>query len=263
VAGDIVHDFKSTFGETPGVRDLFDCLFLNGDSYSALSLDRITYGEFLSQKLNVSLINKAVLGSNNDRIIRSSIESIADLLEAGRTPFVIIGLSFIRRIEVWYYGKNKYLLSKIPDCNSNQAPKINLITLDHLISANEITTGQKELFIETTDTLHKRFIDFYMNLFLFCNWLEKLNLRYFIFSPASNVECTAYSLNISELVFIDWCNSNPNIWKLNDFCFLDWAKEHDKDADITGHLSTHGHKKFADILLTNLNLPSGEPNGNI
>jgi len=244
----------------PGGHDIFDCLFLNGDSYSALCPDRITYGEFLGKELNVPLINKAVPGSNNDRIIRSSVESITDLLETGKTPLVVIGLSFIRRLEVWYYGNNTKLLSRVPD-RADEHSSLKLITLDHLMNTNEITTGQKELFIETTDTLHKRLIDFYMDLFLFCNWLEKMNLQYFIFSPASNTECTTFGLNISGLKFIDWCKDNQRIWKLIDFCFLDWAKDHDSEADVTGHLSTNGHRKFTDILIENLNSLFRGPNG--
>jgi len=242
---------------------LFDCLFLNGDSYSAGSDNITTYGEFLSQKLDVPLINKSIPGSNNDRIIRSSVETITKLLEQGRTPMVILGLSFIRRLETWYYGNNKDLLSKIPDCNLDDQCRLNLITLDHLMHSEEMTPGQKELFIETTDTLHKRLVDFYMNLFFFCHWIEKMNLQYFVFSPARNTDCTIFSLNISGLKFIDWCNQNPRIWKLTDFCFIDWAKEHDNNAESTGHLSTDGHRKFADVLLTNLNSLPGGFNGTV
>ena len=260
--GVTVHACKLIYGATPGGHNIFDCLFLNGDSYSALCPDRITYGEFLSKKLNVPLINNAIPGSNNDRIIRSSVESITDLLETGKTPLVVIGLSFIRRLEVWYYGNNTKLLSRVPD-RADDHSSLKLITLDHLMNTNEITTGQKELFIETTDTLHKRLIDFYMDLFLFCNWLEKMNLQYFVFSPASNTECNTFSLNISGLKFIDWCKDNQRIWKLIDFCFLDWAKDHDPEADVTGHLSTNGHRKFTDILIENLNSLFGEPNGAI
>ncbi len=237
---------------------MFDCIFLNGDSYSAYAPEKITYGEFLRDQLNVPLINQAVVGSNNDRIIRSSIDYISSLIEQGQRPLVIIGLSFVRRLEVWYYGNNKDILSKIPDSHSN----LNLITLSHLVDAREVTTEQKALIIDTTDVLHKRLIDFYMNLFLFYSWLEKLELDYFIFSPARNTDCSPYSLNISRLKFVNQCLNNPKIWNLHNFCFLDWAKDHDMDAKPTGHLSTDGHKKFADILLANLILQR-DSHGNI
>lgn len=242
---------------------MFDCLFVNGDSYSAPYPDKTTYGEFLSQALEVPLINKSISGSNNDRIMRSSVEIITDLLQQGKTPMVVIGLSFIRRIEVWYYGNNKNILSKIPDRDPNRPSNLQLITLNHLMHTNEITSDQKALFIETTDTLHKRLVDFYMNLFLFCHWVEKMNLPYFVFSPASNTHCTTFSLNIAGLKFIDWCQNNPRIWKLTDFCFKDWAQHNDADAESTGHLSTAGHQKFASLLLTELQSLPGGLNGTV
>jgi hypothetical protein len=242
---------------------LFDCLFLNGDSYSAPDSNKTIYGDFLSRALEVPLINKSVPGSNNDRIMRSSVEIITDLIQQGKTPMVVLGLSFIRRLEVWYYGNNKNLLSKIPDRDPDSSNNLQLITLDHLMHTNEITSDQKALFLETTDTLHKRLVDFYMNLFFFCHWIEKMNLPYFVFSPASNMDCTTFSLNISGLKFIDWCQNNPRIWKLTDFCFKDWAQHNDADAESTGHLSTVGHKKFASLLFTELQSLPGGLNGTV
>lgn len=245
----------------------FDCLFVNGDSYSAADIHGITtYAEFLSQHFDVPLINKSAVGSSNDRIMRSTLESVINLVETGKTPLVILGLSFVRRREVWYYGSNikKYqyfgntqdILHWIPDSESN----LSMITLDFLADTEAITPGQKAQLIDSVSVkhLHKILVDFYMNLFLFCNWIEKMNLQYYVFSAANNTYLECLQSDISGLRLADWCKKNPRIWSHNDFCFLDWAKVHDKDAKETGHLSTSGHKKLANVLIQNLkSLPGG------
>ena len=120
----------------------FDCIFINGDSYSAekgylclADKDKV-YGNFLSRILNIPVKNVAIPGSSNDRILRSSIEYINDLKQQYQNPLVIIGWSFIRRIEVWYYGDDTKILKNVPDIKFNEHSK--LCTLDFLINKKSI-----------------------------------------------------------------------------------------------------------------------------
>ena len=92
----------------------YDCILINGDSYSAPTNYKV-YGNFLSEKLGIPVINFAIPGSNNQRILRSSIEYLQQIKSEYSNPLVVIGWSFIRRIEVWYYGNNQKLLNAIPD----------------------------------------------------------------------------------------------------------------------------------------------------
>lgn len=221
----------------------YDCIFINGDSYSAPNNHKV-YGDFLSEKFNVPVKNFALPGSNNQRILRSSIEYLNELKSEYKNPLVIIGWSFIRRIEVWYYGNNEKLLRTMPDSAQSR-----LITLDRVIGAGEATLEQKALINEDL-FVHKQLIDFYTNLYMFAHTLESQNLSYLFFSAARNTDCPIHCFPyINSLSQVQWIANNKNVYKLHEFCIMNWAKEHDNDSHpVTGHLSELGHKKFAELL---------------
>ena len=54
---------------------MFDCILINGDSYSAKTNQRV-YGDFLQEQLGLPVYNIAQQGSNNQRIIRSTLENL-------------------------------------------------------------------------------------------------------------------------------------------------------------------------------------------
>jgi len=232
---------------------MFDSVVVNGDSYTAPDNQFKVYAEYVAEKLNLPLVNLACPGSNNERILRSSTEF---LLKTGfKSPLIIIGWSFIRRLEVWYYGNNKKILNRIPDQSVEDHANLRLITLDHLINENEATIEQCALINEDL-FVHKQLINFYTDLFLFSNFLQKEKISYFFFSGAKNneipISCfpAIENLNMVQKVALD-----PNIYKLHDFFIMDWSRKHDPDASpVTGHLSADGHKNFADYLLTLLPL---------
>ena len=83
------------------------------------------------------------------------------------------------------------------------------------------------------------------------------NIDYFWFSGARNTDCPIqsfpYIMSLSQVAAV---TADPNILKLHDFCIMNWAQENDPDANpATGHLSESGHKKFAELLLEQLNQP--------
>lgn len=230
---------------------MFDCVLVNGDSYSASNAKHKVYADFLQERLDVPVYNIAWSGSNNQRIIRSTLEN----LNHYKNPLVLIGWSFIRRIEVWYYGQKPSVLRWIPDrskdIDSSKHPKF--ITLDFLVKQKEATLEQKCL-INDDLFVHKQLTDFYTSLYMFAHTLESLGIKYQFFSAAKNTDipmnCFPY---IESLQQVQWCHTNKNFYKLHDFCILDWAKEHDADAhSATGHLSENGHKKFAGFLLDHI-----------
>jgi hypothetical protein len=227
---------------------MFDCILVNGDSYSAKDNGHQVYADFLQEHLGMPVYNIARSGSNNQRITRSTLEKIHQY----KNPLVLIGWSFINRIEVWYYGHNPDIIQNlIPDqditLDVTKRPKF--ITLDHLIARNEATLEQKCL-INDNFFVHKQLTDFYTNLYMFAHTLESMDIPYKFFSAACNTEspinCFPY---IESLNQVQWCTQNKNFYKLHDFCIPGWAKENDPDSHpITGHLSEHGHKKFASFL---------------
>ena len=226
----------------------YDCILINGDSYSAPMLDQKVYGDFLSEHFDIPLRNYAIPGSNNQRILRSSIEHLHYIKSEFQNPLIIIGWSFVRRLEVWYYGNKQNIIKQIPD-----SPESRFITLDRIISAGEATLEQKALINEDL-FVHKQLMDFYTNLYMFAHMLESQSLNYVFFSAARNtdtpIHCFPY---IESLLQVKWVANNPNIFKLHDFCIMQWAKENDPACHpVTGHLSEDGHKKFSNFILNNV-----------
>ena len=225
----------------------YDCILINGDSYSAPEKNTKVYGDFLSDYFGVTVKNFAVHGSNNDRILRSSIEYLHEVKSKYNNPLVIVGWSFIRRIEVWYNGNNQNLLNTMPDSDQSR-----FITLDWVLNSGEATLEQKAL-LNDEQAIHKQLMDFYTNLYLFARTLESQNISYRFFSAAKN---TPYPISnfcyLNSLEQVQWVVNNPNIFKLHDFCISDWAKENDSNCSSTGHLSEHGHKKFTSFIQENL-----------
>ena len=226
---------------------MFDCILINGDSYSAKNHKHKVYSDFLQQQFDVPVYNYAWPGSNNQRIIRSTLEHVHQY----KNPLVLIGWSFIRRIEVWYYGNKRSILNRIPDRDQtiDDSKNPRLTTLDILLTENEATLEQKCLVNEDL-FVHKQLTDFYTGLYMFAHTLESMNIQYKFFSAARNTEIPINSFPyIESLHQVQWCAQNKNFYKLHDFCILNWAKENDPDAHpVTGHLSENGHKLFANFL---------------
>jgi hypothetical protein len=225
----------------------YDCILINGDSYSAPTFHKV-YGDFLSNHFDIPVKNFAIAGSNNQRILRSSIEYLQEVKSQYKNPLVIIGWSSIRRLEVWYYGNNKKLLNQMPDSADSR-----FITLNRVINSGEATLEQKALVNEDL-FIHKQLMDFYTNLYMFAHFLESQNLSYLFFSGARNTDCPINCFPyIHSLEQVKWVEQNTNIFKLHNFCIMEWAMENDSNChQVTGHLSELGHKKFANFLLDNM-----------
>jgi hypothetical protein len=225
----------------------FTCLLVNGDSYTAAMQDKLVYADVLGEMLGVPVINIAQQGSNNDRILRSTIEKVIELTSQGQTPLVIVAWSFIRRIEVWYYGDNKNVIIGIPDrTTQNETQNPRFVTLDFLLNKNEATIEQKCL-INDDLFVHKQLTDFYTKMYLLANTFDNFGVKWFMFSGAKNTEipihCFPY---IQSLEQVKWCQAYPNIYNMHEFCIPNWAENNDADRSLnTGHLSETGHKKFA------------------
>lgn len=228
-----------------------DCIFVNGDSYSVpLGPNTKVYSDWLSEKLDIPVVNVAAVGSSNQRILRSSIEYIEQLRSKYQNPLVLIGWTFVHRLEVWYPGKRVELTSRILD--TAITPDSKLISLDWLLQSKDATPEHKALVDDTQ--LPKRLTDFYTDLYLFGRLLESMNVDYRFFSAARNTEFPmAYYPHIRNTEQGKWVINNPKIFKLHEFCVQHWAETNDPDCHpVTGHLSPAGHLKFTDFLLDNL-----------
>lgn len=247
---------------------MFDCIYINGDSFSASNKEHLVYGDYLSEKLSIPVVNQAVIGTNNDRITRSTIEHIGDLKQY-RNPLIIVGWSYIRRQEVWYYGEDEHIIKKyVPDQDNklhiDDIKQPRLLTLEWLIKTGKIRE-QEKYYIKDYNEVHKELVDFYTNLYMFAHTLQFHGLSYFIFSAAKNTDCGVENFPyINSLSHVDWCKHNPKIWRLHDFSIPEWAEKNDPNCDpVTKHLSQEGHRKFADLIWDNIQLAyKGTNHGN-
>ena len=75
-------------------------VYVNGDSYAKVSNGK-RYGEFLSENFNCPVLNSAISGSSNGRIIRTSLRDLLDLKQTHNNIIAVISLTFPLRTELW------------------------------------------------------------------------------------------------------------------------------------------------------------------
>lgn len=208
----------------------FDYILINGDSYSAPA-DFPVWGDNIANDLNIPLINLSIAGSNNKRILRSTIEHLESDEMLGRNPLVIIAWSFVRRLEVWHHKESK------------------LITLDWILGTPDATDYHKNLILDDPKKIHKIIVDFYTDLFLLATYLESKKINYFFFSGANNEECNPYWFKpATDLHLCYHVLNNENIKSIHDFSLAMWAKNNDPDCEATWHLSPTGHQEFSKVI---------------
>ena len=215
----------------------YDAIVINGDSYSAIDRRFPVYGHHLERELGIPVINIAFPGSSNDRITRSTIEHVSSLQQKFTNPLVIINWSYTSRQEIWYTGKNYRIKETFID-NSQ------FITMDWLMTEQEMTKEQKASLIFRQQQTHKQLTDFYTQLLLVSNFLENHHIDYLFLCtniPLPN-DCRSY---IESLHSYKWCTKNPKFLKLT---ISDWGLANDTECAPTGHLSENGHKIFANFL---------------
>jgi len=219
-------------------------LYVNGDSYTEHHDDFSVYPIFLHKKLNGSLINRAVRGSSNDRLYRSTIEDIIKLKRTQRQNiFVLLALSFVGREELWApESTDKDVVERF----QNGDPNCRLVTREYL-DRSQLTDKQVEEFVE--EDVNTMWARFYSRFFMFVNTLENLNVPYFIFSGAPN-ENSMTNLNyIFGTEMYQILEKKKNILNIFDLSIPKWAKENNIPTKSTGHLiDSEGHEKFADYL---------------
>ena len=238
----------------------WNMILVNGDSYSALTPKHRVYSEFMAEQLQIDCDNLSRIGSNNDRIIRSTIEAVLHHVALGRRPLLILGTSYVTRQEVWAGDLEPDLLDTSPQeaqrlwsmvqesypivgSNDQILPTI---TLDW-ISDRSQWRQQFRHQVTYEYSAHKRLLDNYVMLFLLTRFLQSLQVPYIVFSAADN---SAWSLNnypaISHLSAVKSVLADPHVIEMHTNCVKFWAQQHDADCNPqTGHLSESGHRKYA------------------
>jgi hypothetical protein len=232
-----------------------DLILINGDSYSAPGQSK-TYGDFLGESLGLPVCNLAMVGSNNDRIRRSTVEKIINLQTQGLTPLVIVAWSFLTRLEIWYDRDDKNIIDCVPDQVSENNPRKNrLITLDFILGQNTSSDEYKSLILHTPK-IQKLLTDFYLDIYLVSMLLRNYNIPYRFFFGADHQDFPVTDFPyVEDRNFVQHCQADASIYNLDRFSISSWGIEHDPDGDrVTGHLSIDGHRQFAQWIREHLNL---------
>ena len=232
-----------------------DLLLVNGDSYSASEIDK-TYADYLGISLNLPVHNLAVVGANNDRIRRTTVEKIMELKDQGQTPLVIVAWSFLTRSEIWYDGNDQHIIDQIPDQQyTDSQRKGRLMTLDFAIG-KDTTDAEYKHAILNTPRIQKLLTDFYLDIYLFSRFLYQhaVPYRFFFAADHRNFPVSDFPY-IVDRKFVKQCQADPNIYDLGGFSISSWAFANDAECNqTTGHLSASGHNKFSQWMIKNLDL---------
>jgi hypothetical protein len=245
----------------------FPLIYCNGDSYSdpayrpCMATD--TYAHHVANSVQGAVINNAISGSCNRRIIRSSCHDLLLLREHNPTQKIIalIGFSFEIRDELWINDLTQDRAEQESNFRTHQFSnelnwKRNLYDDKLMVRNNNYSVDKKFLqrWSEGRAYFYSPYaerINFLMDVMLFKTMLEQHNIEYCMFqSPLAEKLETEHLLDFFKTRIQD-----PRIFDFETFSFCQWCcnnKFHPLDstnpADI-GHYGPDAHLAFAKEIL--------------
>jgi hypothetical protein len=245
----------------------FPIIYCNGDSYSSdqihPSLKEKTYANVVANYCDGFVINSAIRGSCNRRIIRTTLHDL--MVQRQQNPLqkiiALINLSFELRSELWVDD----LVALIP-------PESNFVT--HTFSAQlnwrENLLGNKDIATNIKYGLDKTFyekfsqgrafffspyaerINLLADLIMLTSTMQKLKIDYLIFQgPAAEKLDSDYLLDF----FKQHIETDTRIFDLETFGFCNWAHQQgfvpldSLDRPTIGHYKPDAHYAFANNVL--------------
>lgn len=245
----------------------FPLIYCNGDSYSDENYHPLlagkVYANVVAENCNGFVVNSAIKGSCNRRIIRTTLHDLIEQrkLNPNQQIIALIGLSFDMRSEIWVDN----ITAKIPaESNFKTHTFSDKITWrEDLLNGTDIDTNNRY-------NLDKKFFEHYSkgrayffspyaerinlltDLIMLKSMLDALRIDFLIFqSPAAEKLGHDYLLdflkqeladdrrffNFEEFGFCDWCHAQ----KFTPLDFLDRPE--------IGHYGPEGHRAFAEQVL--------------
>jgi hypothetical protein len=245
----------------------FPLIYCNGDSYSNenyhLSLIGKHYANVVAEHCNGFVINSAISGSCNRRIIRSTLHDL--ILQRQQNPLqkiiALINLSFDLRSELW-----------VDDLVSQHPSESNFVThtfssqtnwRENLLGDNDISTPNK---YKLDKTFYEKFSQ--GRAFFFSTYAERINLL----ADLIMLKSTMDSLDIDFLIFqgpvadqlesdylLDFFKQNtatdPRIFDLETFGLCTWAHQQGfvpldyQQRPTIGHYGPDAQRAFANNVL--------------
>ncbi len=246
----------------------FPLIYCNGDSYSDenyhSSLIEQTYAHVVGRHFNGFVINRAISGSCNRRIVRTSCHDLIHQrqLNPGQQIIALLGLSFELRSEIWMEEH----INLIPE-ESNFVTHVFARTLswkDKLLK-----TGKLEEKVFISNQIDNKFLDKYSHgrAYFYSPYAERINLL----CDLVMFQALMKTLDIKFLIFqspvaekleneylVDFFKQqlNPNSFiDLESFGFASWcATKKFKPLDLQecpeiAHYSADAHAAFAEQIL--------------
>lgn len=245
----------------------FPLIYCNGDSYSNdryhPSLKGKSYANVVGEHCNGFVINAAISGSCNRRIIRTSLHDL--ILQRQQNPYqqiiALINLSFELRSELWLEGRK-----------SSNPVESNFVT--HIFSEQtnwrENLLAGKDIDSSNKHKLDAKFHDKYSQgrAYFFSPYAERINLLADLIMLKSTLEAldidflifqgpVAERLNSDHLLdfFKQQISSEARIFDLENFGFCNWALQQGFipldyiDRPDIGHYGPDAHHAFATSVL--------------
>ena len=199
-------------------------IYVNGDSHSAgtgLVVDK-TYASILAKHLDTQLINQAIAGASNQRILRTT----QDFLKTNCPDLVVIGWSTWER-EEWEYEGNFY------NVNSSGHDRLPTELVDRY-KQWVINQTPEAVNIKSQNT-HKQMHQLHQLLTEKCIPHVFFNCMYNVFGVSKDAE-------------LDWngCYIYPYD---NDYSYYWYLKNHGCVSDEWYHYKEDGHKAWAEFLI--------------
>lgn len=245
-------------------------IYCNGDSYSDEayhpSLYNKTYASVVAAELNGFAINKAIRGSCNRRIIRTTVHDLIHQRELNQDQEIIalIGLSFELRNEYW--------VEEINSLPNRTAEESNFVS--HVFSSKSDWKSLL-LFNSLEDTrvsglIDKKYHDFYSqgraffyspyaernnllcDLLMLKALMESLKIKFLVFqSPPAETLASEYLVDF----FKTRLYQDERFFDLEKFSFVEWCADNKfKPLDYPNrleiaHYGTDAHEQFAKQVL--------------
>lgn len=207
-------------------------LYANGDSFTfGTGVDQqYTWPALLAGKLNIELVNDAVPGGSNYRIVRTTL----DFLSRHKPKLVVIAWS-------------SYLRFELPSQNARPTSITNLeYNGQPIIQVQPNYNKYRSEDLHIVDSFYKNInqewlMDNYLNqVLLLQNYLKYSKIQYVFVNALDNYDREFYRNPKSKLVtgeFLGWPNQ----------CFNQWFNASQRLPD--GHLNEQGHCQLTEMLL--------------
>lgn len=240
----------------------FPLVYCNGDSYSDenyhSTLKGKTYAHIVGEHLNAFVINNAISGSCNRRIIRSSLHDLIQqrILNPTQKIIAFIGLSFEIRGEVWNDnlttnapGESNFQTHKFTDIDKWRPRLLKSLPINKFMPGtyeDKYSQGRAYYYSPYAER-----INLMCDLVMFQSVMKQSNIEFLIFqSPLAEKLEPEYLLDFFKAQLDSDC-----FLDFETFSFVRWCAEKEfspldyRDRLDIAHYGPEAHRAFAEEVL--------------